>query len=220
MKIIRFFCCIFLLNATSVFALDLGVQGSTWQIIEEDIRVRMAADAKKVDWENINAGIAKDAKEKLNKFKKYLPAANEYKVSTVDISVQLADDFIVELPTPNGGVEKKVLFHKGYFLNPLDFIKPWQSKKYLIFNANSTQELQLAKKLQQASPAGYIFFTTEAAQEPLDFPVYPVDDWFFATVKVVATPTLVGIANKQPRLLTKAQLVPPFVIDDLKKVFE
>ena len=197
------------------FAVDLGVQGSTWEIVEQDIRVRMSEDAAKVDWEKINAGVVDSAREYVNRPTRWdVAVAQVDEVKLVDITQVLTEDFIVPKPLPGGGVENQVLFPKGYRLNPLDLLPASSiNQSYVIFSAESKEQLEWAKKLNNEHPSKFIYFTTDGVMDELSgvgMALYPVDKWFFITAQVNKTPSIVGVSSKNPKQLTVAAFAPPY----------
>lgn len=207
-------------------AVDLGVQGSTWEIIEQDIRIRMSEDAAKVDWNKINNGIVDGAKEYVNRPKRWdVAIAQVDKVKLVDISQVLTQDFIVPKPLPGGAVENQVLYPKGYRLNPLDLLPPSSFyKSYVIISAESEQQVDWANMLHKNHPGKYLFFTTDGVldelADDLEMPLYPVDKWFFITAQVTKTPSIVGISKDNPKHLTVAEFAPPYTTEKAREVMK
>lgn len=197
------------------FAVDLGVQGSTWEIVEQDIRVRMSEDAAKVDWKKINDGVVDSAREYVNRPTRWdVAAAQVDAVKLVDITQVLTEDFVVPKPLSGGRVENQVLYPKGYRLNPLDLLPASSiNQPYVIFSAESNEQLEWAKKLNKEHPSQYIYFITDGVMDELTdvgMVLYPVDKWFFITAQVNKTPSIVGVSSDNPKYLTVAEFAPPY----------
>lgn len=104
------------LAASSAIAIDLGVIGQTYPVVEEDVVKAIEQKASQVDWSKY---LDKDKMEKrilsyrpsdLSK----LPPAREYRQRLVDMTHILEFD----IPDQHGNV----MYPKGYAFNPLDFI--------------------------------------------------------------------------------------------------
>lgn len=222
-KFIFFLSALFLVSHAS--AVDLGVQGSTWEIVEQDIRVRMSEDAAKVDWEKINDGVVESAREYVNRPTRWdVAVAQVDEIKLVDITQVLTEDFVVPKPLPEGGVENHVLYPKGYRLNPLDLL-PVNSinQSYVIFSAESKEQLEWAKKLNKEHPSKFIYFTTDGIMDELTdvgMAVYPVDKWFFITAQVNKTPSVVGVSSDNPKHLTVAEFAPPYSTEKTSEVIK
>lgn len=97
-------------------AVDLGVIGQTYPVVEEDVVKAIERKAAQVDWSKY---FDKDKMEKrvlayrpsdLSK----LPAAREYRQRLVDMTYTLE----IDIPDQHGNV----MYPKGYVFNPLDYI--------------------------------------------------------------------------------------------------
>jgi conjugal transfer pilus assembly protein TraW len=105
-----------LLAAIPGHAKDLGIAGTTYPIVEQDMLAEMLEKARHVDWEK---AIDKErAAKAIKKFKprgiRNLPRAADDRTFQVDMTYTLEADITDR--------EGSVLYPKGYTFNPLDYV--------------------------------------------------------------------------------------------------
>ncbi|WP_029523608.1 hypothetical protein [Persephonella sp. KM09-Lau-8] len=135
----RFFG-IFLLSISVVFAKDLGVFGSVYEIKEKDLLLEIKQKASSIDYEKIR-------KEYENKIKNYRPpdivVLEKAEKSKVYYHIPWA-----EVPEDVYGVKNGklvLLYKKGDKFNPLKYL-PFKPIDLVIFNGDDKGEIAFVKK--------------------------------------------------------------------------
>lgn len=198
---------------------NLGVKGETWPIAEQDLRVRMAEDAAKVDWKKINQEMVKDAKGFVDRQAKWdVPPATTDSVKLVDISQELTKDLMGYEAQPDGSLKEKVIFKKGYRFNPLERMA--FPRWFAVFSGESKEQVEWAKELERKEPGRFVFMAVDGKISEIikssDMAIYPTNPWLFATAGVQRTPAIVGVAESNKTLLTVAEFAPPYSIERTK----
>ncbi len=102
--------------SSPLFAVELGVVGTTYPIIEKNAVTQMKDAAAQVDWGKVLD--RKKLEKAIHDFKPkvtvYLPKASRERTRLVDISYTNPDDI--------RDVHGKLLYPKGYTFNPLDYV--------------------------------------------------------------------------------------------------
>ncbi len=94
--------------------MDLGTVGRVYPIAEKDCLNEIREKAKKLDWEKIRDESIEMAKNYKPENLVKLPKATQDKTFLVDMSYTLGND----IPDKDG----KIIYHKGYRFNPLEYI--------------------------------------------------------------------------------------------------
>lgn len=196
-------------------AKDLGTQGTTWPILERDMRQLVIESAARVDWEKAS----KDVREKNKRYLDDLPIrrmaeASETRVSWVDPSITLESDIQVPVKQADGSWKWQVMYKKGHKHNPLDAMVPMTAM--LFVNGGDAEQIQLAKKLLELEPwriqvveagAGNVRLGTEA----LGRPMFYANDQLLTRFKVSKLPTLLFANERTKRgLLGLLELAKPY----------
>ncbi len=187
---------IFLLIAClSVQAKDLGVQGNTWPIVEQDIRQLMVEQAAKTDWSEAQEGVKRAAESYLDRLpKRRLPLVDKTQTSWMDPSIELSSDIQAPVKQPDGTIVWQVLAAKGTRVNPLHQTRPVTAM--FLFDGSDEAQLRLAQRLIAREPNRLVFVeagegSLKQSSEALSRAVFHASDAMLARFQVKYLPTLI-----------------------------
>jgi conjugal transfer pilus assembly protein TraW len=102
--------------SSSLFAVDLGVVGKTYPIIEKSALTEIKDAAARVDWEKVfdKKKMEKSIRDFKPKETVYLPKASRERTRLVDMSYTNPNDI--------RDAHGKLMYPKGYTFNPLDYV--------------------------------------------------------------------------------------------------
>ena len=137
--------------AGSAGAVDLGVEGPTYQILEPSFMITLAKRLDGVDWSAVEAKKADDVKDHL----RHLPddglsTASETRTRYMDPSVVLDREVRAPQRQADGSVKWVVLGQKGDRINPLDRVRPLT--RMLVFNPDQPAQRAFALAAKKAYP--------------------------------------------------------------------
>jgi len=197
-------CCI------PAYALDLGVAGTTWPILEPDVRRSIAESASQTDWEATQKTMTDSSKNYLSSLPKHsYPPVKNPTLQWLDLSIELDRDISVPLKNTDGSYSWTQLAPKGTRINPLS--SKTFTQALLFFDGNNPQQLQLAKDLLAREPL--LIMPIEAGQGQVDStakalnkPVFYASDYMRQQFNLKALPTLAfqGPAPKNHLMATIA----------------
>lgn len=182
-------------NTALAGAVDLGVHGTVWQIVERDMREVMAEELAKVDVSAINAELVKSAETFFERLPQAgLPRAEETRTRWVDPSIELQSEIKAPFKREDGEWEWRVLHPAGTRVNPLEHVQP--PDRMLFFNAESEEETKFVREVLKLHPVDVTPVATggniKPLTESLDRPVYFAKDDLLSRFAVKATPSMVG----------------------------
>lgn len=132
-------------------ATDLGVQGTAYPIIEQDIRIMMMESAHRANWGEAQTALKESAKNYTQSLpKRQFTSAPKTYIAWQDPSVELTEDVQAPVQQPDGTYQWGILFPKGTKVNPLDTLRP--SEALLFFNGKDDAQLKFVKELSSVNP--------------------------------------------------------------------
>ena len=165
-----------LLFAFPLYAQDLGVFGSTYQVAEKDLITEIENRAAEVDWQAKFNEEAGKVRKNAAIADMLLPPAEKDRSYFVDMTYSLEND-IPRVDT-NGKIIG-VLYKKGLTYNPLDYADITET--YVILNATRQEELAWFKKYYSDNYQAYPIITEGdafLAAETLGRAVFKLDNKF------------------------------------------
>lgn len=198
------------------YAKDLGVQGTLWPIVEEDIRELMVKSASKVDWDAHTASMQSEARQYADRLpKRALPSVSNTETVWVDPSIELSSDIQAPVEGADGILRWQVLARKGTRVNPLSHTRPVTA--FLMFNGNDPAQVDLVAAVLEKEPLRFV--PVEAGQgsvpanvERLKRPVFHAPDAMLTRFQVTNLPALVYPGVRDRALyLGVTSFAPPFV---------
>jgi conjugal transfer pilus assembly protein TraW len=133
------------------YALDLGVQGTVWPIIEEDIRAQLVAAVAKTDWAPVQDEVKKSAESYLERLpKRKLPVSEKTQTSWFDPSIELTSDIQAPVKDEASSYQWTVLFPKGPRVNPLKNYRPVTAM--LFFDGSDEQQVAFVEQVLREEP--------------------------------------------------------------------
>ena len=181
--------------STAAQAKDFGVQGTVWNILEQDMREYVVIAASKTDWNAVNERLAERTKDFPNTLpKRVWPAVGATSTVWMDPSIALTEDIQSPVKGPDGKLQWQVMIPKGTKVNPLEKVRP--ASALLFFDGADPAQLELARQALEAFPGkvqpieagrGNVVESNEA----LKAPVYHASDEVINRFQVRGVPTLV-----------------------------
>lgn len=181
--------------ALTVTAKDMGVAGTTWPIIELDIRQLLIEDAARTNWGPVQEEMESSAKRYVDNLpKRQFTSPQATLTDWIDPSVVLSSDIQVPVKQPDGRYSWKVLAAKGTKVNPLEKIRPVTA--FLLFDGADERQVKLVKAVLAKEPerivpveagAGKLTETNEALGRPTFF----ANDAMLARFRIRYLPSLV-----------------------------
>lgn len=206
------------------WAVNLGVQGTVWPIIEIDMRVLIMEQLAKVNWNNIHQQLKKSAKAYLNNLpKRQAPGVRSTRTRWYNPSITLANNIYAPEKGPHGNYHWVILFRKGTTVNPLSKERP--TNAMLFFNGHSAAQVAFVKKAVSRFP--YQIMPIEATgMSPQPFtlkfhtPVFTETPAMAARFDLRRTPSLLYPGSGVHRLyLGYTTFAPPFSIKALEETW-
>ena len=147
--------------APFAYSKDYGVQGQTWPIIEVNMTQLLVESASEVNWNKINAKLAKSGKHYVGHLPPHdLPGVSTTQTVWFDPAITLSADIKIPVKQPDGRYAWMVMYKKGTRVNPLKVEHPVTAM--LFFNGKDTGQAKFAAALYAAHPARIVL--VEAGQ--------------------------------------------------------
>lgn len=190
--------CLLALYSCSIYAKDLGVYGTTWDIIEIDMRQLLVQDASDVDWDRVQKGLKNGAEKYVNEPDPFhLFPAVETKTRYIDPTVVATQDIISPIVTPEGDYQWKVVVRKGESRNSLDYYRPNQNM--LFYDARDEKQLNLAIAAQQEFGGRLKLVQTAGSVNPTSeitrMPVFYINQYIIDRLEIRHAPSMVGVGS-------------------------
>jgi conjugal transfer pilus assembly protein TraW len=188
--------------SVSVYAKDLGVQGTVWPIVERDIRQMMVEQAANVEWSKVQGEIADSGRAYLDNLpKRRMTSVESTSTVWLDPSIELTSDIQVPVKGADGSFSWQVLAAKGTRVNPLAQTRPLTA--LLFFDGADPAQLSAVAAVLKTEPLRVV--PVEAGRgsmrdnnERLARPVFHANDAMMGRFQVRSLPTLVypGMADR------------------------
>lgn len=201
-------------------AVNLGVQGTTWPIIEIDMRALIMQQAAQANWKGVQKELKASAKTYFHSFsKRNAPGVNETVTRWYDPSFTLKNDIWAPEKNAAGNYQWGILYHKGMKVNPLAYERPINAM--LFFNGHSKAQVAFVAKAIKDYPSKLMLIeATGMDPQPLALKVHaPV---FTETAEMAQrfdlshTPSLLYPGSGKHKLyLGFTTFAPPFSIKAL-----
>lgn len=208
---------------SSSWALDLGVQGKTWEIGEKDIRQDIMESAARVNWDDVNKKLKSEAPKFAGTRPQYdLPRATQNKNFLVDVSYVVKEDIKIPKKNSKGDYEWVVLYPKGTKVNPLK--EGYKPVSYLLFfDGSDKDQLRFAKTLSDTRSDEFIFIETsgnpDESSKQFKNPVFYADPMSINKFNLKKTPSLVYPGeDKQLGFIVVTELAYPYSIEYVAKM--
>lgn len=185
------------LLSSAAYAKDFGVHGQVWPITEPDIREALIKSAAKVDWQQVNEGIAERAKTWADRLDPLdLPLAGKTETAWVDPSITLAGDIKAPFETADG-YEWRVAVPAGTRVNPLEAVRPVDNM--LFFDGRDAEQVKFALAALKEHPLNLMLVLTAGNPEKLgdriSRPVYYANTGMIERFKITSVPSLLGVGT-------------------------
>lgn len=201
-------------------ATDLGVQGTTWPIIEIDMRQFLAEQAAHVNWSNVSGTLVQTGKNYLHSLPhRDIPTVRETTTRWIDPTVILSRDIMAPQKDQAGEWHWAVLYRKGTRFNPLSVERP--VKAMLFFDSASDEQRQFVEQALAHYPDRIIPVDVNGNDpEPLSKswgrPLFEATDTMLARFPVFAVPALLYPGSGAERLrLGMTAFARPYVATDI-----
>ena len=210
--------------STAASAKDFGVQGTVWNILEQDMREYVVIAASKTDWNAVNEQLTDRTKDFPNTLpKRVWPAVGATSTVWMDPSIELTEDIQAPVKGPDGKLQWQVMIPKGTKVNPLEKMRP--ASALLFFDGADPAQLELARQALEAFPGkvqpieagrGNVIESNEV----LKVPVYHAADQVINRFQVRGVPSLVypGLGDRA-LYLGNTVFVAPFSPQALRHVW-
>lgn len=194
---------------------DFGVQGSTYKIVEKDVRELMVESAIDTDWSKAQEELKDSAKNyTANLTKRYLETAESTSVLWIDPSIELSSDIQAPVEQADGSIQWEVLYAKGTRVNPLEKFTP--PTTMVFFNGADESQVKWVKGLLEAD--SYKFVPVEAGSgnvgddsKALGRPVFYASDAMLSRFQISKVPSMLFAGNEAHKLeLGLLMIAPPF----------
>lgn len=201
-------------------AVNLGVQGTTWPIIEIDMRVLIMQQVAQANWKGVQKELRASAKNYFHSFpKRNAPGVNETVTRWYDPSFTLKNDIWAPEKNAAGNYQWVVLYHKGMKVNPLAYERPINAM--LFFNGHSKAQVAFVAKAIKAYPSKLMLIeATGMDPQPLALklhvPVFTETQEMAQRFDLSHTPSLLYPGSGKHKLyLGFTTFAPPFSIKAL-----
>lgn len=173
--------------SSPLFAVELGVVGKTYPIIEKNAVTQMKDAAAQVDWSKV---LNKKKLEKaIHDFKPkesvYLPKASRARTRLVDISYTNPDDI--------RDVHGKLLYPKGYTFNPLDYVT--FPNTIIVLNGADKDQVKWFKSLPNNTDIKVMLIVTDGSYfdlgEELGRPVFFISSLIAKRFQLEYVPSII-----------------------------
>lgn len=213
-----------LVLATSAGAVDLGVQGTVWTIVEVDMRELLLSEITAKDWSGPQAELEKSTKSYFD----HLPHREPSMVSRTDTrwydpSITLEKDIWAPVKSAKGDYEWQVLYHQGQHVNPLEYQRPHNAM--LFFDGTSKEQVAFVASAVERYPGKLMVIEATGANpegltQQLHVPVFTVTQAMANRFDLSRTPSLLYPGEKEHRLeLGFTTFGPPFKLGELEQTW-
>ena len=185
-------------------AVDLGVTGPVFEIIEEDFRLAMLRLVARQDWSIAREELLESAKSYTANLPGYfLPKAESTVTRWKDAGMRTTEDiYLPWVDWENGSVfePSQVLIAKaGTYLNALSQVPAAGIERLFIFDGTDPDQLAMAVALMKTKTPQLNFMMTAGDVGPLaaelNMPVYHAQPTDLSKLAVRALPTLIGFGR-------------------------
>jgi conjugal transfer pilus assembly protein TraW len=209
---------------------DLGIEGTIYEPIEEDLRITMMRLVAAHDW-SPQMDQLKDAAQNYSKnLPSYiLPKATMTKTRWKDVGVVATEDiYLPWVDWKNGSVLKpgKILaIPAGTYANPILHMQSVSLPRMFIFDATDPDQLEFARALmaKHIPNLNFILIAGDAAElgKEMDQPVFHAIPTMLQKFHVEAVPTLIGFGKgpHQGHMALTELAVPGASLDDIQKAW-
>jgi conjugal transfer pilus assembly protein TraW len=177
------------LAASAVHATELGTVGATYTIAERDALAEIEEKAKGIDWSRV---IKKKQIEEYDgpPDRVNLPRATRERSFPVEMTWTLQMD----IPDGKGGV----LYPKGYFFNPLDYVT--FTKTLVVINGSDAEQVKWFVASEYKGRIDVMCLLTEGSYrslgKKLDVPLFFADSMIVERLRLSAVPSVVRQEGK------------------------
>lgn len=181
--------------AVATQAKDLGVQGTVWPILEQDMREYVVISASKTDWDAVNQRLKEKTAEFPDTLKKRVwPAVGATSTVWMDPSIELTEDIQAPVKGPDGKLSWQVMIPKGTKANPLSKVRP--TSALLFFDGADPVQVDLVRDALRAFPGKVQPIesgrgSVRQVSEALGAPIFHASDEAIQRFQVRGVPTLV-----------------------------
>jgi conjugal transfer pilus assembly protein TraW len=215
---------IIVLAAAPLYALDLGVQGQTWDIIEIDIRGLLMASAARADWAHVTAQIRGSAQHYLDNLpKREASTVSQTRTRWLDPSFSLDQDIRAPVQNARGDWEWQVLYKKGSRFNPLSVQQPHNAMFF--FDGAVKAQVAFAAQLIARYPAKLMLveatgMNPEPIARDLHAPIYTASESMVTRFRIQATPALLFPGEgSQALMLGLTELAAPYSMSQIEQAW-
>jgi len=204
-----------LLLTVPAHSVDLGVQGSTWSIIEIDIRELLVESAAHVDWARVTDEVSRSASHYLDNLpRRVTSTVSQTRTRWLDPSFSLDQDIRAPVQNAQGEWHWQVLYHKGLRFNPLSVQRPHNAMFF--FDGSVQDQVAVAAQLVSRHPAQLMLveasgINPEPIAKKLHTPVYTTSAGLAKRFQIQATPALLFPGDgREALLLGLTEFAPPY----------
>jgi conjugal transfer pilus assembly protein TraW len=194
---------------------DLGVQGSTWPIIEVDIRELLVQSAARVDWGSVREEVSRSASRYLDNLpRRVTSTVSQTHTRWLDPSFSLDQDIRAPVQDGHGEWHWQVLYQKGMHFNPLSVQRPHNAMFF--FDGSVPDQVTVAAQLVSRHPAQLMLveasgINPEPIAKKLHTPIYTTTAGLAKRFQIQATPALLFPGDgPQVLLLGLTEFAPPY----------
>ena len=183
-----------LLLGAPAYSIDLGVHGTTWPIIEIDIRELLVASAARVDWGQVREKVDRSAAHFLDNLPhRATSTASQTRTRWLDPSFSLDQDIRAPIQDAQGEWQWQVLYRKGTRFNPLSLQRPHTAMFF--FDGSDPSQIALATQLVSRYPGKLMLveasgINPEPIAQKLHTPIYTTSAALAKRFQIQATPAL------------------------------
>jgi conjugal transfer pilus assembly protein TraW len=196
---------ILLLVSVPVYSIDLGVQASTWPIIEIDIRELLIQSAARADWNSVRDQVSRSAQHYLDNLpRRATSTVSQTRTRWLDPSFSLDQDIRAPIQDAQGEWHWQVLYKKGMRFNPLSVQRPHSAMFF--FDGAVQDQIRLATQLVARHPAKLMLveasgINPEPIAKKLHTPIYTTGAALAERFQIQATPALLFPGDGQEALM-------------------
>ena len=184
-------------------AVDLGVQGSVWPIIEIDIRELLMGSVARANWKEAQDKLETSAKGYFDRLPRHaMGTVARTETRWIDPSFELPQDIAGPVKNAKGDYEWRVLFAKGTRVNPLELQRPYNAM--LFFDGASKAQVAFVKEAVARFP-GRLVPVEATGVNPTEMaaqwstPVFSASDSMIAKFNLNKTPSLLYPGENEHR---------------------
>lgn len=184
--------------SVGVHAVNLGIQGKTWDVGERDIREIIAEQIAKADWDSVQDELVESAKSHTaNLMPNELPAASETRTRWIDPSITVKEDVYAPIEQEDGSYAWEVIVPAGSKVNPLSHVTPIDNM--LFFDGRDPEQVKFALDAQRNHIYDLVLVMTAgdpgALSDHIQRPVYYANTLLMDRFGIERTPSLLGIGE-------------------------